>query len=229
MRPYRVADTHRMPYLYRSFSAKESYNHWLCCETWPATLGILWVFATLWSPMKFGCQLALNKHTTKLISRHTVEEAHSPKPLWILRVKRSTCPCGFLDCITLQCTSTHCDALQCTAWSQRSTCPRGFLDCSTLQCTAMHYNALQCTATHCNTLQCTAWSPKVNMSIWILGLYHTAMHCNTLRCTATHCKVLQCTAMHCNALQHTAMHCLESKGQHVHVDSSSQKVNILDI
>ena len=45
---YSVAKTHRMPYLYRSFiSAKEPYNWWLFCEKWPATSGILWVFATL--------------------------------------------------------------------------------------------------------------------------------------------------------------------------------------
>jgi len=29
---YRVAMTHRMPYLYGSFSAKETYNWWLFCE-----------------------------------------------------------------------------------------------------------------------------------------------------------------------------------------------------
>ena len=29
---YRVAKTHRMPYLHRSFSAKEPYNYWLFCE-----------------------------------------------------------------------------------------------------------------------------------------------------------------------------------------------------
>ena len=29
--PYRAAKTHRMPYLYRSFSAKEPYNLWLFC------------------------------------------------------------------------------------------------------------------------------------------------------------------------------------------------------
>jgi len=29
---YRVAKTHRMPYLLRSFSTKEPYNLWLCCE-----------------------------------------------------------------------------------------------------------------------------------------------------------------------------------------------------
>jgi len=34
---YRVAKTHRMPYLYRSFSAKEPYNLWLFCEKGPAT------------------------------------------------------------------------------------------------------------------------------------------------------------------------------------------------
>ena len=28
---YRVAKTHKMPYLYRSFSAKEPYNDWLYC------------------------------------------------------------------------------------------------------------------------------------------------------------------------------------------------------
>jgi len=45
---YRVVQTHRMPYLYRSFSAKEPYNSWLFCEKWPATWSILWVFATLY-------------------------------------------------------------------------------------------------------------------------------------------------------------------------------------
>jgi len=41
---YRVATTHRMPYLYRSFSAKEPYNQWL----FPATSHILCIFATLY-------------------------------------------------------------------------------------------------------------------------------------------------------------------------------------
>jgi len=34
---YRVAKTHRMPYLYRLFSAKEPYDWWLFCGKWPAT------------------------------------------------------------------------------------------------------------------------------------------------------------------------------------------------
>jgi len=34
---YRVAKTHRMPYLHKSLSAKEPYNEWLFCEKWPAT------------------------------------------------------------------------------------------------------------------------------------------------------------------------------------------------
>ena len=34
---YRVAKTHMMPCLYRSFSAKEPYYEWLFCEKWPAT------------------------------------------------------------------------------------------------------------------------------------------------------------------------------------------------
>ena len=34
---YRVPETHRMPYLYTSFSAKEPYNWWLFFKTWPAT------------------------------------------------------------------------------------------------------------------------------------------------------------------------------------------------
>jgi len=38
-----------MPYLYRSFSAKEPYNLWLFCDKSPATKGILWIFATMWS------------------------------------------------------------------------------------------------------------------------------------------------------------------------------------
>jgi len=32
---YRVAKTHRMPYLLRSFFAKGPYNQWLFCEKWP--------------------------------------------------------------------------------------------------------------------------------------------------------------------------------------------------
>jgi len=32
---YRVAKPHKIPYLYRSFSAKEPYSLWLCCEKWP--------------------------------------------------------------------------------------------------------------------------------------------------------------------------------------------------
>jgi len=38
-----------MPYLCRSLSAKEPYNSWLFGEKWPATSGILWVFATLYT------------------------------------------------------------------------------------------------------------------------------------------------------------------------------------
>jgi len=34
---YRVAKTHRIPYLYRSFSAKEPYIQWLFCGKWSAT------------------------------------------------------------------------------------------------------------------------------------------------------------------------------------------------
>jgi len=34
---YRVAKTHRMPNLYRSFSAKEPYIQWLFCRKWHAT------------------------------------------------------------------------------------------------------------------------------------------------------------------------------------------------
>ena len=33
---HRVAKTHWMPYIYRSFSSKEPYNQWLFCEKWPA-------------------------------------------------------------------------------------------------------------------------------------------------------------------------------------------------
>jgi len=46
--PNRVAWSHRMPYLHRSFSAKEPNNQWHFCEKWLATEGILWVFATLY-------------------------------------------------------------------------------------------------------------------------------------------------------------------------------------
>jgi len=34
---YMVAKTHKMPYLQKSFSAKEPYNQWLFCENGPAT------------------------------------------------------------------------------------------------------------------------------------------------------------------------------------------------
>jgi len=34
---YRVAKTHRMPDLYRSFLATKPYDYWLFCEKWPAT------------------------------------------------------------------------------------------------------------------------------------------------------------------------------------------------
>ena len=34
---YRVTRMHRVPYLYRSFSAKEPYNWWLFCGRKPAT------------------------------------------------------------------------------------------------------------------------------------------------------------------------------------------------
>jgi len=49
---YRVAKTHRMPHLYRSFSAKEPCNQWLFCGKWPTSYGILWVFATLYEWVK---------------------------------------------------------------------------------------------------------------------------------------------------------------------------------
>ena len=43
-----VVKTHRMPYLYRSFSAKEPCNQWLLCGKRPATWGILCIIATLY-------------------------------------------------------------------------------------------------------------------------------------------------------------------------------------
>ena len=53
---YRVAKTYRIPYLYRSFSAKVTYIWWLFCGKWSATQGIRWVFATLYLPV------SLTKH-----------------------------------------------------------------------------------------------------------------------------------------------------------------------
>jgi len=44
---YRVANTHRIPYLYTSFSAKEPYEQWLFCEKRPADSGIPCIFDTL--------------------------------------------------------------------------------------------------------------------------------------------------------------------------------------
>jgi len=46
---YRVAKTHRMPSVYRSFSAKESYIWWPFCEKRPSTQVILCIFATLYA------------------------------------------------------------------------------------------------------------------------------------------------------------------------------------
>jgi len=46
---YRVAKTHRIPYLCRSFSEKETYNEWLFCGKKPTSYGILRVFATLYT------------------------------------------------------------------------------------------------------------------------------------------------------------------------------------
>jgi len=45
---YRVAKTHRIPYLYRSFFAKVTWIWWLFCGKLSATCGILRVFATLY-------------------------------------------------------------------------------------------------------------------------------------------------------------------------------------
>ena len=44
---YRVGEAHRMPYLYKLFSAKEPYNWWLFCGKRPATQGILCLYAIL--------------------------------------------------------------------------------------------------------------------------------------------------------------------------------------
>jgi len=41
---YRVAKRHRMPYLSRSFSAKEPYNYWLFLGNRPASYGIPGLF-----------------------------------------------------------------------------------------------------------------------------------------------------------------------------------------
>ena len=48
---YRVVKTQRMPYLYRSFSTKEPYNHWLFCGKSLASEGILCIFAALYTYM----------------------------------------------------------------------------------------------------------------------------------------------------------------------------------
>jgi len=80
--------------------------------------------------------------------------------------------------LSVQCTATHCNALQ-----------RIATHCNALQHIATHCHALQRTATHCATL------PR------------TATHCHTLQRTATHCNALQRTATHCNALRRTATHC----------------------
>jgi len=41
-----------MPYLYRTFSAKDPLNWWVFCGNWAATCDILWVFATLYTSAK---------------------------------------------------------------------------------------------------------------------------------------------------------------------------------
>jgi len=45
---YRVAKSHKMPYLCKSFSAKEPCKKWLFCGKWPTSYGILRFFATLY-------------------------------------------------------------------------------------------------------------------------------------------------------------------------------------
>ena len=46
-RKYRVAKTHRMPYLYKSFSTKQPCTLWLFCRKRPATSGIPCIFAAV--------------------------------------------------------------------------------------------------------------------------------------------------------------------------------------
>jgi len=75
-------------------------------------------------------------------------------------------------CTTLQCTATHCNALQ-----------HKLKHASTH--TATHYNTLQHCATHCNTHTLRAQSAKSAHT------QPTAAHCNTLQHTATHCSTLQ--------------------------------------
>ena len=50
---YRVAKTHRMPYLYRTFSAKSPIISGSFAKKWPATEGTLWVYATLYQELQF--------------------------------------------------------------------------------------------------------------------------------------------------------------------------------
>jgi len=52
-----------MPYPHKSFSAKEPYISWFFGEKWPATLGILWVFATFYSHKPARCIFTIrNRH-----------------------------------------------------------------------------------------------------------------------------------------------------------------------
>ena len=56
---YRVATRHRIPYLYRSLSAKELYNYWFFSGKRIATQGILCVFATLYHQyVNVSCHVA---------------------------------------------------------------------------------------------------------------------------------------------------------------------------
>ena len=83
---HRVVQSHRMPYLYGSFSAKEPYNQWLICGKQSMRSGILWVVATLY--------LRPTKHETQFCERDLFisKETHSrgTKETYVCEKRSST-------------------------------------------------------------------------------------------------------------------------------------------
>ena len=114
---------------------------------------------------------------------------------------------GNLDCITLQHTASHCNALLLSSYliysSVGSVSENGNLDCNTLQHKATHCNTMQHTASQCSF--CPTWFTTLLDLMKMVILI--AKYCNTLQDTATDCNTLQHTAAHCNTLHHTAAHC----------------------
>jgi len=148
---YWEAQNHRMPYIYRSFSAKEPWNWWLFCGKWPATSGILWFFATL--------HPRLHKMSTSQTDSESV-------------------PCcnALQDTATYCNTPQH--TATCRHWS---TLKHTETHWNTLQHAVTHWHTSKHTATRCNTrrkssrgcMRCT----RRNLT---LKTPQSATPCNTL-------------------------------------------------